>query len=125
MDVKNTPSVTFHVIFSRKVIKNAFLLLHYLCPVSIGYLAVCAAEIYELELSYSPARCHYVDLNDITIKTEIYVLGSQALGAERRKSPSLAVKVLNYFVFQISRISLKHTAVFMLLFAMSGYFNHH
>ena len=33
--------------------------------------------------------------------------------------------LLCYFVFQISRISLKHTAVFMLLLAMPGYFNHH
>ena len=32
---------------------------------------------------------------DKTIKTEISVFGSQALGAERRRSPSLAVKVLN------------------------------
>ena len=31
---------------------------------------------------------------DKTIKTEISVFGSQALGAERRRSPSLAVKVL-------------------------------
>ena len=51
MDVKNTHSVTFHVIFSRKVIKNVFLPLHYLFHVSIGYLAVCAAGINELEVS--------------------------------------------------------------------------
>ena len=94
MDVKNTHSVTFHVIFSRKVIQNAFLRLHFVSHVSIGYLAVCAAGIYELEVSQSSARCHYVDLNDKTIKTEIFVFGSQALGAERRRSPSMAVKVL-------------------------------
>ena len=51
VDVKNTHSVTFHVIFSRKVIKNEFLPLHYLFHIYIGYLAVCAAGIYELEVS--------------------------------------------------------------------------
>ena len=38
----------------------------------------------------------YDDLNDKTIKTEISVFGRQALGAERRRSLSLAVKVLRY-----------------------------
>ena len=61
----------------------------------IGNLAVCAAGIYELEVSQSSTRCHYVNLNDKTIKTEISIFGSQALGAERRRSPYfLAVKVL-------------------------------
>ena len=60
----------------------------------MGYLAVYGAEIYELEVSYSSARCHYVDFRNKTITTGISVLGSQALGAERRGSPSLAVKVL-------------------------------
>ena len=43
---------------------------------------------------------YYVDFRDKTIKTEISVSGSQALGAERLRSPSLAVKVLiHHFVF--------------------------
>ena len=50
----NTQSVTFHVIFSRKVIKNMFLPLHYIFNVSIGYLAVCATEIYELKYPNHP-----------------------------------------------------------------------
>ena len=54
MDVKNTHSVTFHVIFSRNVRKNAFLPLHYLFHVSIGYFAVFAAGISELEVYNHP-----------------------------------------------------------------------
>ena len=57
-----------------------------------------AAGIYELEVSKSSARCHYVDFRDKSImKAEISVFGSQALGAERRKSPSLVVKVLKIY----------------------------
>ena len=53
-----------------------------------------AAEIYELEVSKLSARCHYVNFHDKAIKTEISIFGSQALGAGRRRSLSLAVKVL-------------------------------
>ena len=52
VDVKNTHSVTFHVIVSLKLRKTSFCqVLYYLFHVSIGYLAVCTAEIYELEVS--------------------------------------------------------------------------
>ena len=57
-----------------------------------------AAEIYELEVSKSSARCHFVDFRDKAIMTEIFAFGSQALVAERLStilSPSLAVKVLS------------------------------
>ena len=50
--------------------------------------------MYELEVSKSSARCHYVDFHDKAVMTEKSVFGSQALGAERRRSPTLAVKVL-------------------------------
>ena len=81
--------------FQQKVDKkNEFLPRHFLFHVSIGYLAAYAAAIYELEVSQSSSRCQYVDLNDKTINTGISVFGSQALGAERRRSPSLTDKVL-------------------------------
>ena len=91
---KNTHSVKFHVIFSRKLRQNAFLSLHYLFHVSIGYLSLYGAEMYELEVAKSSARCHYTDFRDKTIydgnvrlwqssvghrKTEISVFGSQSV----------------------------------------------
>ena len=51
-------------------------------------------EMYELEVSKLSAICHYADFRDKATKTEISVFGRQALGAQRRRSPSLAVKVL-------------------------------
>ena len=57
--------------------------------------------MYELEVSKSSASCHYIDFRDKTMMTEISVFGSQALGAERRRSPSLAVKVLSSELFTI------------------------
>ena len=51
-------------------------------------------EMYELEVSKLSAICHYADFRDKATKTEISVFGRQALGAQRRRSPSLAGKVL-------------------------------
>ena len=45
--VKNTHCVTFQ----QKGDNREILPLHYLFNVSIGYLAVCASGIYELEVS--------------------------------------------------------------------------
>ena len=53
-----------------------------------------APELYELEVSKSFPRCHYIDFRDKTMMTEMSVFGSQSLGAERQRSPCLAVKML-------------------------------
>ena len=87
--------------FQQKAEKNAFLSRHYLLHVSISYLSIYAAEIYELEVSRSSAGCHYVDFRDKAIMTEISVFGSQALGTERQRSPSLAVKVLTSHLYSL------------------------
>ena len=52
--------------FQHKAEKNAFFQciknISYFIYVSIGYIAVCAAGICELEVS--SARCHYVDFRE-------------------------------------------------------------
>ena len=56
---------------------------------------------------------HYVDFRDKIIKTETSVFGSQALGAERRRSPSLAVKALmshtEYTTEAVIKVLMSHT----------------